>query len=75
MAVPICRALIIALRIFAAKVRYFLVIGPRTVCIGSVRHAAALVDTASELLDAQNAEQQENEKHEEDSVTKIWQRA
>ena len=75
MAVPVSRALIIALRIFAAKVRYLLVVGPRPVRIGRVCQTAALVDTAPELLDSKDAKEQENEEHEEHSVAKIWQRA
>ena len=46
-----------------------LIYGPGAICIRLILKATALVHRATELLDAQDAKEQEDEHHETDGIT------
>ena len=57
-----------------AKVSDGVVIWPRAVFKWLISESAPLVNASSKLLHSENPEEKEDEKHEADGVTQIWQR-
>ena len=75
MAIPILWTLVHAHSVSAAEKFDAFVYEPRAIRVRHVSHSTSLVHATTELLHAQNSKQQEDEEHEEDSVSQVRKRA